>query len=471
MKWEPKAYQRKALRFILENGCAGLLLDPGLGKTSIVLAGFKVLRSKQMVRRALVIAPLRPARSVWDDSHPKSECRKWEDFHDVEVKLLHGAHKNEVLKACMKKGWTGINVINPEGLPWLLANMPGGEWPWELLVIDESTRFKHTNTLRFKTLRPWLNHFRRRIILTGTPAPNGLLDLFGQIYVLDLGSSLGRFITHYRYQFFKPTTNYDGLPNNWIPQPGAEEKIYRKLRPLVLRMSAEDYLKLPALLPPNDVYIDLPDEARQQYDQMEEIMLTRVEEELVTAVSAGAVAIKCRQIANGGIYHDGDNTRWSHVHDAKTEAVQELVEELDGKPALIAYEFRHDLARLQKAFKGAPYLGGGVKATEQLAIENAWNAGELPVLIAQPQSVAHGLNLQEVGSAVIWHSLIWNLEDYQQFIRRVHRQGQKERIGVHRIIARDTVDEIIIDGLARKDRTQKALLGALRSYARSRRAK
>lgn len=468
MKWIPQAYQRKALKFVLNHSCAGLFLDPGLGKTSICLAAFHVLRKENMVKRALVIAPLRPARSVWDSSNERSEARKWEDFHDIECVLLHGPKRREIMQRVREKNWSGIVVVNPEGLSWLFQHCPA-DWLFDMLIVDESTRFKHIRTLRFKSLRPWLHKFRRRIILTGTPAPNGLIDLFGQIHILDLGNALGHYITQYRFQFFRPTTHFGGFPNGWVPKEGAEEQIYERLKPLVLRMAGEDYLKLPKLMPPNDILIDLPQAARHAYDQMEELMLARVGENMVTAVNAGAATIKCRQIANGGIYHDGDNTRWHHIHEAKIEATQELVEELDGKPALIAYEFKHDLDRLQKAFKGAPYLGGGVKGSEQVAIEAAWNRGELPVLLAQPQSVAHGLNLQDVGSAVIWHSLTWDLENYDQFIRRVHRQGQKERVIVHRLIARNTVDEIIVKALAGKARTQGALLGALRDYALHRR--
>lgn len=460
MKYEPHAYQKRAIKFMVERACAGLFLDPGLGKTSVTFAAFKLLKKIGAVDKALVIAPKRVMYSVW----PK-EVEKWDDFSDIKVNILHGDDKK------LQKG-SDIDVINPEGLPWLFRQKYK-EWPWQMLVIDESTRFKHTNTQRFKELKPHLDKFARRYILTGSPAPNGLLDLFGQVFILDMGYSLGRFITHYRMSYFD-STGYGGY--TFKPKPEAEEHIYKKLAKLVLRMDAKDYLDLPPLVY-NTVKVTLPEEAKKIYDAMEELLLAAVEDEVVTAANVAAAAIKCRQIANGGIYKerqpgqwDKSGAAWSNIHDEKTEAVGALVEELNGKPALIAYEFRHDLDRLKRYFGyETPHLGGGVTPKEQAEIERAWNAGELPILLAQPQSVAHGLNLQGVGAAVIWHSLTWDLENYEQLIRRVWRQGQKSRVVVHHIIAQDTVDSAILGALRSKDRTQRALLGALKAYAKGRR--
>ncbi len=456
MKFTPHAYQKKAIKFVVSRACAALFLDPGLGKTSIMYGAFKVLKELGMVERMLVIAPLRPALSVWP-----GEQRKWDDFADLRVQVLHGDDKDAQLSADMD-----VDVINPEGLPWLFAEVRRRrmEWPWQMLVVDESTRFKHTQTRRFHELKPHLTKFRRRYALTGSPAPNGLLDLFGQVFILDMGNALGRFITHYRMKFFD-ATGYGGY--TWKPKTTAEPAIYKRLGPLVLRMAAEDYLKLPPLVN-NTIRVELPDKARKAYTTMEKLLLSVLEDETVTAANLAAAANKCRQIANGGIYREGGET-WMHVHDAKTEVVEELVEGLQGKPALIAYEYRHDLARLKGAFgKDTPHLGGGVTAKEQARIEAAWNAGDIPVLLAQPKSVAHGLNLQGVGAAVIWHSLSYDLEEYEQFVRRIWRQGQKDRVVVHHIVATDTVDEAIMAALAGKDRTQRRLLDALKAYGRRR---
>ncbi len=458
MKFTPHAYQKKAIKFVISRACAALLLDPGLGKTSIMYAAFKLLRKLGMVERMLVVAPLRPARSVWP-----GEQSKWDDFAGLRVNVLNGDKKDDLLDS----EDADVDVVNPEGLPWLFAAVRARRkvWPWEMLVIDESTRFKHTQTRRFKELKPHLSKFRRRYILTGSPAPNGLLDLFGQIYILDLGNALGRFITHYRSVYFD-STGYGGY--TWKPKDDAEQRIYKRLRPLVLRMAAEDYLKLPPLVN-NTVSIELPDTARRAYDTMEKLLLSVLEDETVSAANLAAAAMKCRQIANGGIYRD-DGDGWVNVHDAKTEAAVELVEELNGKPALVAYEFRHDLERLRKAFgKDTPHLGGGVTAKEQARVEAAWNAGEIPVLLAQPKSVAHGLNLQGVGAAIIWHSLSYDLEEYEQFVRRIWRQGQKERVVVHHLVGKGTVDEAIMAALAGKDRTQRRLLAALKVYGRGKR--
>lgn len=460
VKYEPHAYQKKAIKFMIERACAGLFLDPGLGKTSITFAAFKLLKKAGMVERALVIAPLRPARSVWP-----GEAKKWDDFNDLRINVLHGDDKDRDLHQ-----EADIDVINPEGLPWLFRAVRAFKaWPWQMIIIDESTRFKHVGTQRFKELKPHLNKFRRRYILTGSPVPNGLLDLFGQVYLLDLGNALGRFITHYRMLYFD-ATGYGGY--TWNPKPDAEERIYKKLGPLVLRMDAKDHLSLPPLIN-NTVKVELPEEARLTYDAMEDLMIAAIEDETVTASNVAAASIKCRQIANGGIYKDtsgGGARQWANIHDAKTEAMHEILDGLGGKPALIAYEFKHDLDRLKTSLGWhTPHLGGGVSAKEQAEIEEAWNAGKLPVLLAQPQSVAHGLNLQGVGAAVIWHSLTWDLENYEQLVRRIWRQGQKERVVVHHLVARGTVDEAMMAALGAKDRTQRALLGALKQYAHRRR--
>lgn len=454
--YTPHEYQTRGTKFVIQNPAAALFLDPGLGKTAIALHAFMLLKARKFVKRMLVIAPMRVMHSVWP-----GEAAKWEEFQGLKLGVLHDKGKETLFDPDVD-----VHVINPEGLPWLLEELARwkGSFPWDMLVVDESTRFKHTNTKRFKLLKKILPKFKRRVILTGSPAPNGLLDLFGQIYILDGGTALGSFITHYRMMYFN---NPDGQGWKWVPRAGAPDAIYRKLAPLAVRMSAEEYLKLPELIM-NRVEVELPPKARKPYDQMENLMIASVKNDTIIAANAAAVSSKCRQIANGGIYHEGGE-EWTDLHEAKIEAVQEIIEELQGKPALVAYEFVHDVARLRKAFPDAPWIGGGVSAGRFREIELAWNRGDIPVLLAQPQSVAHGLNLQGTSAAVIWHSITWNLEDYEQFIRRVWRQGQKERVIVHHIVAKKTIDEVIMGMLKSKDRTQRALLTALREYAKERR--
>lgn len=469
MKSSPHHYQDNAVKFGLEHGAAGFFLDPGMGKTWVIYMIFKILQNAGLVNRMLVVPPLRVAYSVWT-----RERDKWDEFHELGVGILHGPKKQKILEQ-----WDPVQVINPEGLGWLFHEARRWEWPWDMLVLDESTKFKNVNSQRFKILSPMLPRFKRRYILTGSPAPNGLLDLFGQIYCLDLGNALSPFITKYRRSYFldvNKAVRDEGLndsftPPVYVPRADAMEKIYQKIGPLVLRLDAKDYLKLEPYIP-NTVEVELPPAARTTYNQMERLLITNVlqggENHTVTAVSAATASQKCRQIANGGLYTDPAEKIAADLHEAKLDAVCDIVEELNGKPCIIAYEFHHDLRRLQARFPGAPYLGGGVTAARQAQVEDAWNAGLVPVLLAQPQSVAHGLNLQGVGAAVIWHSLTFNLENYEQLIRRVWRQGQTERIVVHHVVAKDTVDEAIMASIAGKDRTQQALLLNLKNYLRTR---
>jgi SNF2 family DNA or RNA helicase len=448
--WKPHQYQVNAVKFIISKACAGLLLDPGLGKTSIMLQAFKIMQAKGYVKKMLVVAPLRVALSTW----PK-EVAKWEAFSGLKLCVLHGMDKRveNVYQA-------DVVVINPEGLGWLFHEIRN-HWPFDVLCVDESTRFKHTRTKRFDILKQALPRFARRYILTGSPAPNGLLDLFGQVFILDLGRSLGRYITEYRTSYFRQS-GYGGY--TWLPKHDAAERIYKSLAPLCLRMAAKDYLDLPPLVF-NPIEVELPPEARRIYREMENLLIAEIKANKVLAANAAVAAGKCRQIANGGLYDQDPTTqeRYAHViHEAKLDAVEEVLGELQGTPALITYEFDHDRERLAGRFgDDLPFIAGGVAPRRFREIEDAWNNGDLPILLAQPSSVAHGLNLQGTEAHVIEHSSIWNLEDRDQTIQRVHRQGQTKTVVVHTIIAKDTVDEVIRDVLKGKARTQNALLNAL----------
>lgn len=466
--YTPHKYQEKAIEFLVSRSNAGLFLAPGLGKTSITLATFKILKKCGFADKMLIIAPLRPCYSVWP-----AEVKKWEQFSGLSVGVLHGPHKMKVLNTKHD-----IYVINPEGLRWLFTTLRAN-MPFDMLVVDEVSKFKNTNTDRFKTLKPYLSKFKRRVILTGSPAPNSLLDIFGQMYILDLGKTLSPYISHFRSRFFNkrtfevrhpnPTKAADGemlTVTDWYITPEKATVLYDHIAPCVLRMSAEDHLDIPPLII-NDIYIDLPPKARLVYDQFESAMRLDFKAGKVTAANAAIRGMKARQIANGGIFLDDSGKAWEDIHFAKAEVVQELVEELEGSPALIAYEFRHDLARLKKTLgEGTPHIGGGVKGKQAQEIIDAWNRGELPALLGQPSSMAHGLNMQESGDTVIYHSMVWNFEEYDQFIKRVHRQGKTRRVTLHRIIARDTVDEAVVAGLARKDANQSSLFDAIVQYWR-----
>lgn len=462
-------YQKKAVKWLLQHSAAALFLDPGLGKTSIVLAAFKMLMKKKVASRALVIAPLRVCHTVWP-----FEIAKWKDFHDLTCTVLHGPKKEDRLA-----NDANLYIINPEGLAWLLKDNAKRlrKLKIDTLVIDELTKFKHSRTARFKQLKPVLPLFRRRWGLTGTPAANGLLDLFGQCYVLDLGNALGRYITHYRYKYFQCLD-----PNGWkwVLQPGAADDIYERLGSLALRMSSEDYLELPKLIETNLV-VDLPKKARKIYDLLEDEMIAILGETVISAATAAVASNKCRQVANGAVYHDADleaiaagakvDRTWENLHNEKLDALAELIEELNGQSLLVAYEFAHDLARLEEYFGPHPHIGGGVNLKKTQSIVTQWNRGELPLLFAHPAAAGHGLNLQQACQHICWFSLTWDFELYDQFIRRVWRQGNKsQRVFVYHIMARDTVDAMVFAALRAKKRRQQTLFDALASMVQKKKS-
>ncbi len=458
MKWSPHAYQKRAMKFMVERPAAGLFLDPGLGKTSITLGAFLLLRKAGLVKRMLVVAPLRVCHLVWPN-----EVKKWDEFADLKVIVLHGKDKNKLINEP-----ADVHVINPEGLAWYFAHLkPAGQhFAPEMLVVDESTMFKNTRSLRFKLLKAKLNLFKRRYILTGTPAPNGLMDLFGQIFLLDGGAALGTFITRFRERHFFKVGNW-----TWVLQKGAEQAIYKAIQHLVLRLSAEDYLDLPPLIM-NTVEVQLPPEARSLYRRLESDMLLELEEGAVVARNAGALSTKCRQLAGGAVYTEqlpedyvpgvpqAEVRDWTVVHDEKLNALEELLEDLGGKPTLVAYEYDHERLRIEQHFKHTERLGLSPAVDAKTVVR--WNRGEIPWLLVQPQSVGHGLNLQGAGRVVIWFQMTWNLELYDQLIRRVWRQGQQHRVFVHHLVARGTVDEDVLMALKAKTRTQNDLLEALK---------
>lgn len=473
-KWIPEKYQIKGVKWLLSHAGAGLFLDPGLGKTSITLAALKVLK-KERELPALIVVPLRPLYNVWDSRNEDSEPAKWTDFHDLSFEVLHGTDKDKALRRT-----ADVYLINPEGLEWLFSQRVRPNF--RVLVIDESTTFKHTNTKRYKILKQFLPDFARRWILTGTPAANGLLDLFGQIYICDLGNALGRFITKFRLDYFN-ATGYGGY--TWVPQEGAEKRIYKRIEPLVLRMDENDYLDLPPLhgalvrsKRPNIIKVQLPPAARKMYDQLEELFFLELEDGSVTAANAAVKSMKLRQIANGGIYIDkgAEETggiqgkrgkrKFSVVHDAKTDAVIELLDDLDGRATVIAYEFNHDVDRMRmnSRLKNCPAIGEGSLRDDTLLAQD-WNRGKLSELMVNPASFSRGSNMQRGGDALIYASLIYNFEHYDQLIRRFWRKGRKKPFYVWHIEAEDTVDAALIASIGRKNKVQRGLFDALRAYS------
>lgn len=446
--WEPWGYQTRAVAFLMGHSNAALFLDPGLGKTAIVLAAFQALKANGHAERMLVVAPLRVCQLVW-----RQEGAKWSQFRDLTFSLLHGPKKAERLRED-----TDIHLINPEGVPWLVQQFFGRSLPWDTVVLDELTKFKNHRAQRSKKLRKALRSVQRRWGLTGSPAPNGYMDLFGQMLMLDDGAALGRHITHYRDSYFQPAFN--GF--SYELRRGMGEKIEERIAPYVLRMAADDYIDLPPVRD-NVIEIELPPDALRKYREMERDMILALPEGVVTGANSGAVYSKLAQMANGAVYLSERDGEYVEVHDAKLAALEDLIEELSGQPLLVGYEFQHDLDRIRSRLgKDTPTLSG-LSEKRTLELEAAWNRGEIPVLLAHPASVAHGLNLQGSAAAhVCWFSPLWDLELYEQFIRRLRRQGSEaSHITNHILRVRGTLDDVKAEALGTKDVTQQGLLKRL----------
>ena len=446
-EWRPKKYQFEAVKFILAHCNSGIFLDPGMGKTSTTLTAVDLLKQKGAIQRVLIIAPIRPMYKVWPD-----EIKKWDHTRHLKYTILHGDDKDKRLRDI-----ADIYLINPEGLKWFMNENGMEILKPDMLVIDESTKFKDYSTARFKLLKPYLRKFKWRLILTGEPAPNGYMDLFGQMYIVDEGNSLGRYITHYRANFFFPT-GYGGY--EYKLQPGADKVIQEKIKPCVMRLSAEEHLDMPELIF-NDIMVDLPDNVRQIYKSFEDDFIATIGDSTVISPNAAAVGSKCRQVANGGVYDEFHTSL--HIHDVKTAALVDLVEQLQGNPLLVAYEFQHDLDRIKKVFPDAPVLTGA-SGTKLERMIDGFNNGNIPVLVGHPASAGHGLNLQAACHHVCFYGLTWDLDLYHQFYKRVWRQGQpSNRVFVHRILADKTLDRTVARTLYHKDATQQHFLNAIRT--------
>lgn len=426
-----------------------------MGKTTIVYAIETILRSTGIhKKKTLVICPIKPMYSVW----PKQK-NDWAEFSHLRVKVAHGKDRVSALKSLDYD----ILVINPEGLEWLEEHEAFVRDNFGILVVDESTKFKNTSTQRFKRIKKLIKWFQRRYILTGSFTPNGLLDLFGQVYVLDEGSALGRYITHYKVKYFYPT---DYMGYTLAPHPWAAGEIAKKISPLCLVLEREGNITMPTLLPTNDIYVDLPADARTAYDSVERDLVLAMESgEIITAANAAVATSKCRQVANGGVY--GVDGGWHPLHTAKIEALKDLVDQLSGEPLLVVYEFKFDYEMLRAAFPDAVWLTSGNAKKDDEAIAK-FCTGSHPVGIAQITSISLGIDgLQKGCSNICMYGLTWNLQDYSQTIDRVWRVGQRsEFVSLHRIIARDTVDQRVLQVLDAKERTQTGFLALLQAIGK-----
>jgi SNF2 family DNA or RNA helicase len=469
--FNPRPYQLDAIKRGLALPAFALFLDPGMGKTSSTLEIVRELIQSKQHKSALVIAPIRPARYTWP-----AETQKWAQFNNLRVSLVLGSLKQR--RAALRAP-AEIYVINPENVQWLYDELaaeqdPAARRQWftpTILVVDESTKFKNPQAKRFKALKDMLPLFKRRYILTGAPAPQSLQDLWSQVYLLDAGARLGRSITAFRKRFFDEVIPFPGASfSEWVLREGADVEIFDRIAPLSIRLDSREHLAMPELVI-NKVDVELPEGAARVYAKLERDFVAGIADGKVTAANAAAASMKLRQIANGTVYYTdeeaGQGGAVGEVHDAKIEALVDLVEEQSGQPLLVAVAFKHEVVRIREAIGGdVPYLGGGVPTKEADDIIASWNRGEIPVLLAHPTSVAHGLNLQSGGHSLAWFGLSWSLEEYIQMNGRVWRQGQKSpMVIVHHIIARNTIDEAIVAALDRKDATQAGLFATLKRYA------
>ena len=446
MKYVPHDYQAYATQFILAHPIAAVLLDMGLGKSVITLTAIHELCLERFeVRKVLVIAPLRVARDTWP-----TEIQKWDHLHDLTWAVAVGSPE-ERLRALRQNAM--VTIINRENVPWLVEC--GEPFDYDMIVIDELSSFKSYQAKRFRSLMKVRPLVKRIVGLTGTPSGNGLMDLWAEFRVLDMGKRLGRFITHYREEFFRPDKRSAQQVFTYKPRPGAEETIYRRIEDITISMKAADHLRMPECVL-NEKQVTLSDKEAQLYNQLKQDLIVSIGDTEIDAGSAAALSNKLCQMANGAVY-DAVGTP-IHIHDRKLDALEDLVEGANGKPVLVAYWFKHDLARIQERFPNAREIKSSADITD-------WNAGSIPLGLIHPASAGHGLNLQAGGSTLVWFGLTWSLELYMQTNARLWRQGQQaSTVIIHHIITKGTIDEQIMAALQKKDKTQTALINAVRAH-------
>ncbi|MPW03127.1 SNF2-related protein [Limosilactobacillus fermentum] len=442
MKYNPHEYQKYATNFIIDHSVAAILLDMGLGKSVITLTAINdLIYNRFEINRVLVIAPLRVANNTWPD-----EIKKWDHLSHLTYSVVTGSKQQRL--ASLKQD-VNIYIINRENLKWLVEDS-GVPFFYDMIVIDELSSFKSYRSQRFKSLKKLRLHVKRIVGLTGTPSSNGLMDLWAEFRVLDMGQRLGRYITHYRTTYFDPDKRNQHMVFTYKPKPGAEQRIYQQISDITISMKSKDYLKLPPLTM-NTVKVHLSNQEAAVYDTMRDQLVVDTAGKQIDALNAASLSNKLSQMANGTVYDDNRNQVL--IHDRKLEALEDLIEAANGKPVLVAYWFKNDLERIKQRFEVRE-----IKATKDIS---DWNQGTIPVGVIHPASAGHGLNLQAGGSTLIWYGLTWSLELYQQTNARLWRQGQTNPVVIHHIITEDTIDEDILAALKRKDKTQTALINAV----------
>jgi SNF2 family DNA or RNA helicase len=442
MKYVPHDYQKYAEEFIINHPACALMLDMGLGKTVITLTAIWLLLFDYFeFSKVLVIAPLRVAQDTWS-----KECEKWEHLNGLRISKILGAEKER--RAAVVRS-ADIYIINRENVEWLCDNY---KFDFDMVIIDELSSFKSSTAKRFKSLRKIRPQVKRIVGLTGTPAPNSLMDLWSEINLLDMGERLGRFISNYRNEYFVPDKRNQQVIFSYKPREGSEEQIYNKISDICVSMKACDYLKMPERID-NVVEVQMSEKEQALYKKLENEMLLPFADGDIDAVNAAALSNKLLQMANGAVYDEFKAVK--NIHNKKLDALEDLVEAANGKPVLIFYAYKHDKDRIKEKFK--------VTEIQTSADITKWNKGEISIAIAHPASTGHGLNLQGGGSTVIWFGLTWSLELYQQANARLWRQGQKETVVIHHIVSKGTIDEQVMNALQKKQTGQDALINAVRA--------
>ena len=449
MIYNPHNYQKYAISFIRKNPVSALFLDMGLGKTSITLTAINDLMYDSFeVSKVLIIAPLRVAKNTWG-----AEIKKWEHLKNLTYSIVVGTQKQRLSAL---KTQADIYIINRENIPWLVEKS-GMPFDFDMVVIDELSSFKNWQSKRFKSLMKVRPKVKRIVGLTGTPSSNGLMDLFAEIKVLDMGKRLGRFIGQYRNLYFQPDKRNGEIIYSYKPLPDAEKKIYDKISDITISMKASEHLEMPKLIE-TETPVTLSDKEQKLYNKMKKELVLEMGEKEVTAANAASLSNKLCQLANGGIYDDDKNV--IEIHSRKLDALEDIIESMNGRPLLVAYWFKHDYDRIAQRLN-ALKINFEKLDTEQSIIK--WNNGEIPVALIHPASAGHGLNLQQGGSTLVWFGLTWSLELYQQTNARLYRQGQKKTVVIQHIVTKGTIDEQILKALKTKNKTQSALIDAVRA--------
>lgn len=450
MKYEPHEYQQYATEYIETHPIAAVLLDMGLGKTSITLTALNnLLFDSFEIRKVIVIAPLRVARNTWS-----AEIEKWEHLSTLIYSVAVGTEA-ERLAALRKQA--DIYLINRENVQWLISES-GIPFDYDMVVVDELSSFKNHQTKRFKALMKVRPKVKRIVGLTGTPSSNGLMDLWAEFRLLDMGQRLGRFIGQYRTRFFQPDKRNGQVVFSYKPLPGAEQQIYRLISDITISMKSTDHLRMPELVS-SRYTVYLSEEEEQRYAALKQDLVLQLPDGDITAANAASLSGKLIQMTNGAVYMDSGDT--ISIHDRKLDALEDIIEAANGKPVLVAYWYRHDLERITKRLHKLKIPCSRLDTDGSI---RRWNTGEIPVALIHPASAGHGLNLQSGGSTLVWFGLTWSLELYQQTVARLWRQGQEsETVVVQHIITKGTIDERIMKALSEKDSTQSALMDAVKA--------